>query len=442
MTKLILSDLRHHWQMWLWTFIEAWVCSAMILGQLMVVRGSRMQALATGNQMLVEAADSLAPVTLALTGLTAIPVCSSVISLACGGRLRTYAQWEAAGMRPRMVALVLRSQAVVIALCASVASFPLSFLVAAVITPLLQSERVIALHTSPQWSLSDIGLTSATICIAAGFAAGGVIRQLRKQSLADLLRSQPELSSRPGVLRSLVRFLTASGMAAMVCVALLHSSTNPEAVANIAIFGAFSGLGFFITVGRYLTPRLEHVLGVVVLARGVCWHIATRSCSAHSAQSSGAVMPFTISMGLVGILFAMAKSEVSGMTLAGFLSIFGPPLLAAWVGGIGVSAISASRMKTDSALLIAAGAHPSQVRTIHVLQGVVHSVAAAIQALLATVIAVAIFSHAGILKLEIAAIPWQELIVTFLGTVLVVSSTLIISSRTPLSVGQLLRGAE
>lgn len=384
MIRLLVADLRQNARTWAWTFVVAAACGAAISSQFALMTGGLQAAKASGDQDMKDAAVSLAVTVMVFVGLSALAVLTSTSRLAIEGRWRDIGLWRALGMKPRVAGVILMGEMGTVGAAAGIVGSALAIPCARVLKPMLVSEGMLTAGTDPALRFSSAAwcaLIVAGTCVVSGwFALRGALRAPE----AGLLRGTEETALWRKVAGKLVRVLLAGGAAGGLIVTLVVDSSKVDDIFSVATGSGFAVLALVILLTPWISPVIERALGAFG-TRSVIWHVATRTCAIESGRSSATVLPFTIAIGLTGLLFGWKALGASGVTPEGMFSLFGPALIVAWVGGVAVIAMSAGSRRRDGALLMAAGAQEGQLVWIDIAEGVVHTAAAVVSGLVITI---------------------------------------------------------
>ncbi|MDN5964319.1 MAG: ABC transporter permease [Actinomyces sp.] len=431
MTRLIVSDLRVHVSTWVWTFMVAVTCAAALAAQLRVMHGSLASARAAGNADMVEAAGTLAGWVIATVVLTALPVLASTVTQALELRRRDLGLWRALGMRPGLVVTVVGVQLTLLGGLGGLLGVGLGVPLSRLVMHLMVTDQAALPGTVSAAGAADLPVvigSTAAVCLTGGLRSAW---RTSRTPEALLLRGQSAPSRLGRWLGIMCRLGMVAALTAALVATVLAVPQDQESAVNQAVGGAFASLAMVIVLTPWVAPLLQHFAGWVVAGGGPAWFLATRTCSVESRRSSATVLPFTIAIGLVGTLFAMKTVGASGVTSQGFVAMFGPCLLVAWVGGIGIIAMAAGRRRHDAALLVAAGARLGQVRLTEISEGIIHTATAALLGLAATVASLACLDT--VLDLGTPDLlrngPWTQVGVAVGATLLVCCVTIALSTR-------------
>ncbi|RTE47786.1 ABC transporter permease [Actinobaculum sp. 352] len=449
MIRLLITDLRHHAGMWLWTFVVAVVAGACVFGQFAAGQGME-----TAIARYADESYSTTPLTvfcLITVGVSAISVLSSTASRVVEMRTRDFGLWRALGMRPGAVRATLLGELAILGGIAGLVGVPLGYGLAHVLVPMLISERVAPPQTVPE--LPPAALCWAVLFTAAVAVLGGWWSAARcaraRESL--LLRGESAGGSRVGSLwRVLGRLLLLAGLCAGIVAAYMairDGVAGSDEVISAAMPAALAFMCVVLLLVRWCVPLLERLAARLIPRSWVAAFVAGRTCAVESSRSSATVLPFALAMGLVGVLYSGRNFGMSGVTAQGFLAMFGPALLVAWTGGVAIIAMSAGQRRRDGALLAAAGARHGTILVAEVLEGVIHSLVAALLGVAITVGAVYLVGLASAVPFSEALprAPWEAIGIVVTASFVTVCLAVVVSSRVgarATTLGQMLRAQE
>lgn len=435
MTRLVLADLRRHSAGWVWTFAVALACAVAVSSQLAVLRGASASARVAHDAERVAGAGAVAATALSLIAIAAVAVLVSTAGAAVEGRSRDVGLWRALGMRPRTAGRVLLGEVAVVGLVAGAAGSALAVPVGRMLVPLLVDEQVVLAGTSPVWSIADLLIGAVVVAALAWAGASAPVRRARRAPEAGLLRGTPDSRGRRRWPGRLVRLLLAVGATAGLVASWVAPTVDEDSAVIKVMGGGFAVFALVIIVTPWAVPWIERAVGAVAPRTSVIWHVATRTCAVEAARSSATVLPFTIAIGAAGLFFGWGAAGASGVTPAGFLSLFGPALAVAWVGGVAVIAMGADRRRRDGALLVAAGAREGQLVAVDLVEGVLHTVSAVVLGLAVTLGSIMCAGHA--FGMSTGSLlgdgPWAEVAAASAATLIVVGATVSVSRWTSAS---------
>ena len=100
MIRLLLADLRQNLRSWTWTVVVAVVAATSIAAQLMVGRGGRIAAEATGDTDMAGQAEALTYMPLTFVGLSVVVALSTVAALVVASRASSWASSHSSARAP------------------------------------------------------------------------------------------------------------------------------------------------------------------------------------------------------------------------------------------------------------------------------------------------------------------------------------------------------
>ncbi len=449
MIRLLITDLRHHAGMWLWTFTVAVVAGACVLAQFAAGRGMDTAIARYGDD-----SYSTTPLTvfcLITVGVSAISVLSSTTSRVVEMRTRDFGLWRALGMRPGALRASILGELAILGGIAGVVGVPLGYGLAHVLVPMLISERVAPPQAVPELPLAALwwsALFTAAVAVLGGWWSATRCARARESLL---LRGESAGGSRIGALwRILGRLVLVAGLSVGTVAAyrtIRDGTPGSDDVVNAAMLGSMALMCVVLLLVRWCVPLLERLAARLIPRSWVAAFVAGRTCAVESARSSATVLPFALAMGLVGVLYSGRSFGMSGVTAQGFLSMFGPALLVAWTGGVAIIAMSAGQRRRDGALLAAAGARHGTILVAEVLEGVIHSLVAALLGVAITVGAVYLVGLASAVPFSEALprAPWEAIGIVVTASFMTVCLAVVVSSRAgarTATVGQILRAQD
>ena len=433
MIRLLLADLRQNLRSWTWTVVVAVVAATSIAAQLMVGRGGRIAAEATGDANMAEGATVLTSMQLIFVGLSVVVALSTVAALVVASRARDHGLWRAQGMRPGLLRMILLGQLALVGAGSAIVAIPVGII--------LPTAR-------PQPHPVDL-LILLILCTSLTVLGGrGAARRSSGAQIIALLREHDDVQGRSRrvrrrLLRGILIAVCLAGLIALPIIAQITESDH-ESIFTLVIGAGLAALVLMVVLTPRVTPALERTWTALIPSRSVAWHMARHSAAYEAGRSSATVMPFSLAIGLVGFAFGI-RALGGNADVGGFIALFGTAFLVAWTGGVAVIAMSAGRRRRDGALLIAAGGVQAQVRWAQVLEGVIHAVTAAILGVASTV--VGLCSESLILGFNPVPVvflhgPWVEILAITGASLLTVCGATVLSSASTTPVAQLLRARD
>nr|WP_300340243.1 FtsX-like permease family protein [Actinomyces sp.] len=385
MTRLLLSDLRHHAGSWTWVCVVAVVAGACVAGQLQLMHGALTSASALEDPRLrgemLDAAVTLSVFCIICVVLAASTVLTSAAGTVISQRGRDHGLWRALGLSPTALRVLLLAQLGVVGAVGALGGCLLGRPVAAAVIPLMVDQEAVAPGTEPAWGSSDLAWTAVVVAGSVMLGGWGPVRRAAAAREVELMSGRGLARRRWTVGRVaglLTRLAVAGGCAAGVVVAwvgLRRGQLGEDDAATAAVLGSFGVLVVLCVLAAWLVPACQRGLAALPLP-GAAWLVATRTAALESRRSSATVLPFLVAIGMVAVMFGVRSAGVGDMEISGFVSLFGLAFVTAWAGGVAVIAMGAGRRRRDAALLRAAGAGEWTVLGIEVLEGVLHAASA------------------------------------------------------------------
>lgn len=449
MIRLLLADLRHNLTQWTWTAVVTLVAASSAAAQLMIGRGAAAAAHRLGDPDMAASALAVTAWVLSMLVLAVIAVLTTVASLAVASRARDHGLWRTQGMSPRRLRVLLLGQLALLGAGTALAGAVLGAPLSRVLVPLLRDMGAIVPTATPQAHPADLGILVA-LCVGAtvlgGRSAAG--RSTRTQ-VVDLLHERDDDGR--GRLR---RVLGALGRGSVVVGCLVgfvvavmvgHGASPGSETSFQAVNGIALGvLGLVVALVPWVVPGLERAWTALVPVRSVAWYMARRSAAYESGRSSALVLPFALSVGLVGMFYTYRALGADGVSVQSLVVMFGLALLVAWAGGVAVIAMGAGRRRRDGALLLVSGGTPQDVRAAQTLEGVIHAVTAVLLgtcSTVATVVAGAVTMDTGVGRTFLEG-PWVEIGVVGAATLVTTCAAVVLSGISGEPVAGVLRARD
>lgn len=448
MIRLLLADLRQNLRSWTWTVVVAVVAATSIAAQLMVGRGGRIAAEATGDTDMAGQAEALTYMPLTFVGLSVVVALSTVAALVVASRARDHGLWRAQGMRPGLLRMILLGQLALVGAGSAIVAIPLAYPLSFPLSAFEGAVGIILPTARPQPHPVDL-LILLILCTSLTVLGGrGAARRSSGAQIIALLREHDDVQGRSRrvrrrLLRGILIAVCLAGLIALPIIAQITESDH-ESIFTLVIGAGLAALVLMVVLTPRVTPALERTWTALIPSRSVAWHMARHSAAYEAGQSSATVMPFSLAIGLVGFAFGI-RALGGNADVGGFIALFGTAFLVAWTGGVAVIAMSAGRRRRDGALLMAAGSVQAQVRWAQVLEGVIHAVTAAILGVASTV--VGLCSESLILGFNPVPVvflhgPWVEILAITGASLLTVCGATVLSSASTTPVAQLLRARD
>lgn len=434
MIRLLLADLRHNLRQWVWTAVVTLVAAGSAAAQLMVGRGATAAAHRLDDPDMAASAVAVTAWVLSMLVLAVIAVLTTVASLAVASRARDHGLWRTQGMSPRTLRALLLGQLALLGAATALAGAVLGAPLSRALVPLLREMGAIVPTATPQAHPADLGVLMA-LCVGATVLGGrSAASRSTRTRVVDLLQERD--SDRHGRRRRVLGALVRGGIVAgcltgfVVAVVSGHGAGPGSETSVGAVNGAaFGALGMVVALVPWVVPGLERAWTALVPVRSVAWYMARRSAAYEAGRSSASVLPFALSVGLVGMFYTYRALGAEGVSVQSLAVMFGLALLVAWTGGVAVIAMGAGRRRRDGALLLVAGGTPQDVRAAQALEGVIHAVTAVLLgtcSTAATVVAGAAVMDIGVGRTFLDG-PWVEIGVVGAATLVTTCAAVVLS---------------
>ena len=425
MIRLLLADLRQNLRSWTWTVVVAVVAATSIAAQLMVGRGGRIAAEATGDTDMAGQAEALTYMPLTFVGLSVVVALSTVAALVVASRARDHGLWRAQGMRPGLLRMILLGQLALVGAGSAIVAIPLAYPLSFPLSAFEGAVGIILPTARPQPHPVDL-LILLILCTSLTVLGGrGAARRSSGAQIIALLREHDDVQGRSRrvrrrLLRGILIAVCLAGLIALPIIAQITESDH-ESIFTLVIGAGLAALVLMVVLTPRVTPALERTWTALFPSRSVAWHMARHSAAYEAGRSSATVMPFSLAIGLVGFAFGI-RALGGNADVGGFIALFGTAFLVAWTGGV-----------------------QAQVRWAQVLEGVIHAVTAAILGVASTV--VGLCSESLILGFNPVPVvflhgPWVEILAITGASLLTVCGATVLSSASTTPVAQLRRARD
>ncbi|PQZ96351.1 ABC transporter permease [Arthrobacter sp. MYb227] len=432
MIRLVLADIRMQASMWLWALLCAVVGAACVAGSLIAMFTSISAAQSAGDSRVVSASIALGGNIVFFTVIAAMGIISSTVGLTLTTQRREHALWVILGIPRHRVKAILRIELIVLGLVAGTLAIAPAYLVAGItlkqwaVTGLDLNNASVAFHA---WHVCISLLAGIIPCVLGGW---GVSARAARTPEMRAFRDATDSAAKPGIARSIFALCLLAGVVGMWIPGL-----GLELVGGLAQRTAFAFAGnlflicLLLLMGPWVLTPLMKLWTALVPSRNVAWHLAVQSCRARAARSVTTVLPFALSLSLVGLFIVMGNvmpNSTAGM--GDVLVVLGWVFVVAWVGGLAVIALVGKERGRDSALISVAGAGPGVIAQSAILEGVIYAgTAIAFGALTLTITGFTIAAGARIDALSLfAGIPWIILGTLALATLVTTCLALAIQS--------------
>lgn len=439
--RLVLADSRMQAKMWLWGLLAAVVGAACSTGSVIAMFAAMSAAAAAGDSTMVSASISLGGNIVFFTVLAAVGVVASISGLILAAQQREHALWMILGIPRRRVRVILRLELLVLGCLAGVIAIPVALLVANL--------------SLAQWSMAGLNLHGATAsfepwqagasllggvvpCLLGGW---GVTSRVSKMPQMRAFRAAVNPAARLGVARAVLAFFLLAGVVGMWIPGLLLELSGGVAQRTAFVFaGNLFLICMLLLLGPWVLTALLRTWTALVPVRGVAWHLAVQACRARSARSVTTILPFALSISLVGLFMLMGNvMPASSAGIDDVLVVLGLVFVVAWTGGLAVIALVGTERRRDSALVTVAGARPGVITRSTMYEGVIYAGTALVFGALTLVIAAITISVAAKIGLAgvFSGIPWTTLgglaVITLITPVLALAAQAYVASRTPVT---------
>ena len=356
MMRLAFSDLRDHAATWIGAFLVAVGCG--------YIGGWAVSIEASAETF--DVLRSVGSVVIAFSSVAAVAVLALTANLTVDTQRRSYALWQLANMKPRLVSAVVLVQLVVVAVLGAICGTLLTTITFPPLFPWVFGARVEYAQAVPR--VGAALMPFVWLAVAGTFLCGGLkgARSAGRTSpLAVLRESKPRLAG-----MTWMRVLLFAGLAIGAWqVAAIMIGSVPGVVMNWSLYLPILTTAGIAAVGPLaFAAILKAWTSVVPQSRWNAWYVARHTARFGLSASTSVETPIMVGFGLVAGIYSVMSiwadySGQHGMTFTGLdwtaaiLMLGGPVLLCAI--GAAVSVVMTSKSRTrDVALLIAGGARP------------------------------------------------------------------------------------
>ncbi len=430
MIKLVFSDLRDHAATWIGAFAVAVACG--YIGGW----GVSLQATAdmyAADPSLCKSLQNTVSMVLSFSSIAAVAVLVSAANLTVSAQRRSYALWQLANVRPRMVSAVVLAQLVVVAVLGAVCG---TLLAAGSFAPLFPA--VFALwqpfsQVVPQVRASM--MPGVWLVVAGVFLAGGLkgARSAGKTPpLAALREPDPK---RMGM--TWLRVLLFCGMAAATCgVTVVMMRSEPDVVMNWSFYIPLLVVALLVPLAPLVCSlTLRAWTALVPQRRWSAWYLARHAARYGLSASTSVETPIMVGFGLIASLYSVMKlwadylllqgnANFNGLDVTQTVLVLGGPVLLCAVGAA-VSVVMTSRSRNrDVALLVASGAQPKTLLAAAACEAFIHAATATLIGAVGVMVSNAIVASAVGMPLFSGLAFGEGLVVSLAGFALVLAATL------------------
>jgi putative ABC transport system permease protein len=381
MMRLVLSDLFANARVWLGMLLLT-----LVVGMIGGLAAGLIETGISYGGAVQEGLVSISATVALFAGVTAVTVLSSSASLTVTLQQRGYALWQLVGIPPLAIGAVVIAQLLVVAVLGAV-------LGALVALPVAQPffDYIFATWPDLHGVRVRFGPTSmaAVIVAATGVVVLGGLRGARQASRGraiDALREPEPRQIRMGWVRWVVASALAAGLLAVVAGL---DGADVTAVASQAMFLTPLIIALLAALGPVLYPLvLTGWTALVPRRASASWFLARHTAGYRISQSTAAIGPLMVGVGLTGGVYTAASTlagavelqtgRTTGYDLApeGVVILLGGPLLLAAVAAAAAVFMSGRARDRDSALLRAAGAGSGTVLAAAAWEAVIYLVTA------------------------------------------------------------------
>lgn len=424
MIRLVFSDLRDHAATWAGAFCVAMACG--------YIGGwaSALQTMAGADKNLQNASTMVTVFSL----VAAVAVLASAANLTVGAQRRSYALWQLANVRPRLISGVVLIQLAVVAVLGALCGTLLMAVTLAPLFPLVMSAHGGYTDIVPQ--VDTKLLPSVWFGVAGVFLLGGLggARRAGKTPPLSILRD-PATKRRGMTWLRLVLFVALA--AATYWLVLIMIGTAPDVVMNYALFIPISMVATLASVAPLVFSVLLRVWTRIVPQRSCdAWYLARHAARFGLATSTSVETPIMVVFGLVAGIYSIVgvwadlaqqqgNAGFTGLDSTLIILLLGGPVLLCAVGAA-VSVVMSSRSRTsDVALLIASGARPETLLAAAACEALIHAVTATLVGMIAVVVSSVSVAYALGLPLFGNLLFGEGLFVSLAGFILVLVATMV-----------------
>ncbi|MGL3807170.1 FtsX-like permease family protein [Paeniglutamicibacter sp. R2-26] len=394
----------------MWALLCALVGAACVAGALIAMFTSISAAQNAEDSRMVSASIVLGGNIVFFTVLAAMGITASTVGLTLTTQRREHALWVILGVPRHRVRAILRIELIVLGLVAGMMAILPAHLVAG-ITIRQWAATGLEIHNASvafqSWHVG-VGLVSGIIpCLFGGW---GVTARAARTPEMRAFREATDSAARPGITRSIFALCLIAGVVGMWIPGLgLELEGGLAQRTAFAFAGNLFLICLLLLMGPWVLTPLMKLWTSLVPSRNIAWHLAVQSCRARSARSVTTVLPFALSLSLVGLFIVMGNVMPNSTAgLGDVLVVLGWVFVVAWVGGLAVIALVGRDRQRDSALISVAGAPPGVIAQSAILEGLIYAGTAIVfGALTLTITGITIAAGARIDALGLfAGIPW------------------------------------
>lgn len=431
MMRLVFSDLRDHAPTWLGAFLVAVACGC--------IGGWAASFQATANAyaadpLLYKNLQQTVPVVISFSSVAAVAVLASAANLTVSVQRQSYALWQLANVRPRLVSIVVLAQMVVVAVLGAVCGTLLATSTVPLVFSLVINSQEGFSHVVPQ---VDASLLPAVWLVVAGVFLLGGLKGARSAGktppLAALRDPEPK---RMGM--TWMRVILFAVLAACTCwFVYFMIEAGPSDAMNWSLFMPIFMVAALVPLAPLIfSAVLNAWTRLVPQKRWNAWYLARHTARYGLSASTSVESPIMVGFGLVAGVFSalglftsylqsQGTVDINGLSLAAALLMLGGPVLLCAVGAA-VSVVMTSRSRTrDVALLIASGARAETLMAAAACEALIHALTATIVGAVSVVASNAIVAYVTGLPIFEGLAFGEGLAVSLVGFALVFAATFI-----------------
>lgn len=427
MIRLVFLDLRDHASTWVGAFIVAVGCGY-VGGWVASIQATASYCSEDVGKVLQNAGSMV----LVFSLVAAVAVLVSAANLTVSSQRRSYALWQLANVKPRLVSGVVLVQLAVVAVLGAVCGTLLATVTFGPLFPWVFSSRETFSQIIPYVGVSQ--MPTVWLVVAGVFVCGGLKGARSAGVTPPLTVLREPAPKRMGM--TWLRTLLFLGLAACTYwVASLMVDFGPPVAMDWALYVPILVVATFAPIAPVLfSVLLRAWTALVPQAHWNAWYLARHTARYGLSVSTSVETPVMIGFGLVAGIFSVVNvwarfAELNGS--AGFtgldvttvlLMLGGPVLLCAL--GAAVSVVMSSRSRTrDLTLLIASGARPATLMMAAACEACIHAITATLVGMASATISTVIFTHAVGLPLLTGLTFGEGFVVSLVGFVLVLVAT-------------------
>ena len=431
MIGLVFSDLRDHATTWVGAFLVAVACG--LIGGW----AASFQATANfyaGDELLFKGLQQTVPVVVSFSSVAAVAVLASAANLTVSAQRQSYALWQLANVRPRLVSAAVLIQMAVVAVLGAACGTVLAAATFGPIFAVLTGSQEAFFGVAPQ---VDASLMPVVWLVVTGvFLLGGLRGARSAGKTPPLVALRDPEPKRAGM--TWMRVILFAGLAACTCwfVSFMIES-GPDEAMNWSLFMPLFVVATLAPLAPVLFSALLEVwTRLVPQKRWNAWYLARHTARHGLAASTSVETPIMVGFGLVagifsvlglftGYLQSQGIADINGLSLEAALLMLGGPVLLCAVGAA-VSVVMTSRSRTrDVALLIVSGAQPKTLMAAAACEALIHAVTATLVGMACVVSSNALVAVAAGLPIFDGLVFGEGLAVSLVGFALVFAATFV-----------------